>query len=165
MNYQRIKKLQKEYGIDEMQNLIDTGEAWKREGFVGRSAMASLEDGACFLPKERILDYYGSTVPSRDDLEPGTKGTFKNSVEFWTKVEDGEIDLAPVMEEEFPDEEIKERLEYLREQIEKECISYGEIAELVDLAEHIDEGDVLLREWAGIEEESSGPVGKLLHGK
>jgi hypothetical protein len=52
-----------------------------------------------------------------------------------------------------PDEEaIRERLEYLRSQIEQECISYGEIAELQDLAEYIDDGDVLLLQWAGVPE-------------
>jgi hypothetical protein len=52
-----------------------------------------------------------------------------------------------------PDEEaIRERLEYLRSQIEAECISYGEIAELQDLAEYIDDGDVLLLQWAGVPE-------------
>jgi len=48
--------------------------------------------------------------------------------------------------------EIKERLEYLRKEIKKECISMGEIAELQSLAEHIDKGDVELLEWAGIPE-------------
>jgi hypothetical protein len=48
--------------------------------------------------------------------------------------------------------QIKKRLAYLREQIEKECISYGEIAELQDLKEHIDPADVLLLEWAGVPE-------------
>jgi len=53
----------------------------------------------------------------------------------------------------------KERLEYLRGEIEAERISYEEIAELQSLAEYIDEGDVLLLEWAGVpefEEESAG---------
>jgi len=44
----------------------------------------------------------------------------------------------------------KPRLEYLREQIEKECISYGEIAELKNLAEYIEAGDVVLLEWAEV---------------
>ena len=47
---------------------------------------------------------------------------------------------------------IKQRLEYLRGEIEAERLSYGELAELQDYAEYIDEGDVLLREWAGIPE-------------
>lgn len=47
---------------------------------------------------------------------------------------------------------VNERLEYLRQEIEAERISYGELAELQDLAEHIDPADTLLREWAGVPE-------------
>ena len=47
---------------------------------------------------------------------------------------------------------VQERLEYLRGEIEAERISQGEIAELQGLAEHIDGGDVLLLEWAGVPE-------------
>lgn len=49
-------------------------------------------------------------------------------------------------------EKIKERLEYLRQEIKNERISYGEIAELEGLSEHIEKGDVMLLEWAGVEE-------------
>lgn len=48
---------------------------------------------------------------------------------------------------------VKERLEYLRGEIEAERISYGEISELRSLAEHIDPGDTLLLEWAESDEE------------
>jgi hypothetical protein len=48
--------------------------------------------------------------------------------------------------------EIEDRFKYLKGEIKKECISYGEIAELQSLAEYIPEDDVLLREWAGIPE-------------
>jgi hypothetical protein len=48
---------------------------------------------------------------------------------------------------------VQERLEYLREQIRGECISYSEIAELQDLAESIDPSDVELLEWAGVPEQ------------
>jgi len=48
---------------------------------------------------------------------------------------------------------VKERLEYLRGEIEAERISYREISELQDLAEHIDPDDVQLLEWAGVPEE------------
>ena len=47
---------------------------------------------------------------------------------------------------------ITDRLEYLRGQIRAECISYSELAELQDLAEHIDPGDVELLQWAGVPE-------------
>jgi hypothetical protein len=51
-------------------------------------------------------------------------------------------------------DKINQRLEYLRSQIEAENISYGEIAELQDLASHIQPGDVQLLEWAGVPERS-----------
>jgi hypothetical protein len=47
--------------------------------------------------------------------------------------------------------EAKARLEYLREEIRDERISYGEIAELQSLVNFIDLDDVELLEWAGVE--------------
>lgn len=47
---------------------------------------------------------------------------------------------------------IKKRLEYLRQEILQERISYGEIAELQSLAEHIEPSDGLLLMWAGVPE-------------
>jgi len=44
------------------------------------------------------------------------------------------------------------RLEYLRGEILAERISYGELAELQDLAAHIQPDDVLLLQWAGVPE-------------
>lgn len=44
------------------------------------------------------------------------------------------------------------RLEYLRAEIRAERISYAELAELQDLADRIEPGDVELLEWAGIPE-------------
>jgi hypothetical protein len=43
---------------------------------------------------------------------------------------------------------ISQRLEYLRNEIRAERISYREIAELQSLAPYIDPGDVELLEWA-----------------
>jgi len=48
---------------------------------------------------------------------------------------------------------IKKRLEYLRQEIEHERISYGEIAELESLSDYINKDDTLLLEWAGIKED------------
>ena len=50
------------------------------------------------------------------------------------------------------DTNVKERLEYLREQINNECISEGELVELQSLADYIEPGDVQLLEWAGVPE-------------
>ena len=47
---------------------------------------------------------------------------------------------------------VKERLDYLRKEIQAERISYGEIAELQSLSKYIEPGDVLLLEWAGVPE-------------
>lgn len=47
---------------------------------------------------------------------------------------------------------IRQRLEYLRGELRAERISYGELAELQSLAEHIDPDDVELREAAGLPE-------------
>ncbi len=93
MNYQSITKLQKVYGFDKMQEMINSGHAWNMEGSVGREAMSLLESGACMLPKSFKLDYYGNTIPSRDVLKAGTKGTYQNSKKFWEGVEAGTIEL------------------------------------------------------------------------
>jgi len=45
--------------------------------------------------------------------------------------------------------QVQERLDYLRQQIVQENISYGEIAELQGLKDYINPDDVLLLEWAG----------------
>lgn len=50
------------------------------------------------------------------------------------------------------DTSIQARLEYLRGELRAERISYGELAELQGLAEHIDPGDVELLEAAGVPE-------------
>lgn len=93
MHYSKIKSLQKEYGFKDTQDSIDSGMCWKMEGSVGRHAMELINSGACMLPKVIRYDAYGNRVPSRDMLKDGSKGTFKNSVKFWTDVYNGDIDL------------------------------------------------------------------------
>lgn len=54
---------------------------------------------------------------------------------------------------------IRARLEYLRGELRAEQMSWGELAELQGLAEHIEPGDVELLEAAGVpehEEEQEG---------
>ena len=87
MNIKTIYKLQREYGLAEMQEAINTGMAWKMEGSVGRRAMELLRTGACVLPKTAVVDAYGNRVPSRDELVSGTLGTFENAVNFWSNDE------------------------------------------------------------------------------
>lgn len=55
-------------------------------------------------------------------------------------------------------EKIKKRLEYLRGEIRKECISFGEILELQSLKEHIEKGDVELLQWAEDQSEEAKEI-------
>ena len=84
MNYLSIIKLQKETGYNEMQEMIYSGQAWLMPGSIGHQAMNALKSGACMLPLVRHRDYYGSAVPSRNDLPSGTAGTLANSLTFWS---------------------------------------------------------------------------------
>ncbi len=61
--------------VENMQELINTGTAWKLEGSVGRSAMALIESGECMLGEEGHRDYWGNYVPSRHEVKSGTKGS------------------------------------------------------------------------------------------
>jgi len=99
MNYHKLIALQKANGYTDLQNRINDGSIWKFEGSVGSNAMQALESGECMLPKKFTFDYYGNKLPSRDVLQKGSKGTFQNAVNFWTKVENGEIDLYPECDE------------------------------------------------------------------
>ena len=93
MKYHDVKQLQALHGRKKLQDRINDGSIWKFEGSAGRRAMDALRSGECMLPKKQTFDYYGNPLPSRDWLKAGTKGTYKNSLNFWTKVESGEIDL------------------------------------------------------------------------
>jgi hypothetical protein len=57
------------------QSLINSGQAWRMEGSVGRTAMSLLESGDCVLGEQGYRDYWGNYVPSRYEVEPGTKGS------------------------------------------------------------------------------------------
>lgn len=58
-----------------MQRLINSGTAWILQGSYGRSAMQAIEEGSLMLGTTAQKDYWGTVVPSRFDVEPGTKGS------------------------------------------------------------------------------------------
>ena len=58
-----------------MQEAINSGMAWRMQGSFGRAAMAMIEAGKCTLGEEGHRDYYGNYVPSKHEVEPGTKGS------------------------------------------------------------------------------------------
>jgi hypothetical protein len=66
-----------------VQQLINSGMAWRLEGSVGRSTMAAIEAGVAILGPEGVRDYYGGYVPSRHEVKAGTKG----SVQYANKVQ------------------------------------------------------------------------------
>ena len=63
------------------QNLINSGDAWKLEGHVGRTAMALIESGECILGEVGHRDYYNNYVPSRTEVASGTKGSVEYAKE------------------------------------------------------------------------------------
>lgn len=101
LTYNQIVSLQKGYGVTATQEGINSGQCWRMEGSVGRFAMQMLEAGVCMLPLVPRIDAYGNKVPPRNVLKTGTKGTFKNAQEFWSKVYDGDFETIESLEETF----------------------------------------------------------------
>lgn len=59
-----------------IQRAINSG-AWSFQGSYGRTMMDAIKSGYCLLGRERAKDYWGNTIPSRDDVKQGTKGSFE----------------------------------------------------------------------------------------
>jgi hypothetical protein len=57
-----------------IQRAINSG-MWGLQGSYGRTMMEAIESGYCLLGRSRARDYYGNTIPSRDDVQEGTKGS------------------------------------------------------------------------------------------
>lgn len=57
-----------------VQRAINSG-LWGLQGSYGRTMMEAIEGGYCVLGRSRAKDYYGNTIPSRDDVQEGTKGS------------------------------------------------------------------------------------------
>ena len=69
----------------DLQELINSGLAWRLEGSIGRAAMRAIESGGCILGEVGHRDYWGNYVPSRYEVEPGTMG----SIEYADSMEVG----------------------------------------------------------------------------
>ena len=61
--------------IKMFQNAINSGLAWRLQGSYGREAMSLIESGDCILGEVGHRDYYGNYVPSRFEVQAGTKGS------------------------------------------------------------------------------------------
>lgn len=58
-----------------IQRAINSGTAWSLQGSYGRAMMDAISSGYCMLGRTRARDYWGNTIPSRDDVQEGTKGS------------------------------------------------------------------------------------------
>ena len=58
-----------------IQRAINSG-AWSLQGSYGRTMMDAINAGRCVLGRNRARDYWGNTIPSRDDVKQGTKGSY-----------------------------------------------------------------------------------------
>jgi hypothetical protein len=61
--------------VEAIQEAIDNGSAWRLEGAIGREAMDLIEAGYCMLGPDSHHDYWGNRIPSRYEVQPGTKGS------------------------------------------------------------------------------------------
>jgi hypothetical protein len=57
-----------------LQKAINAG-LWSLQGSYGRAMMAAIEAGRCMLGPDAHRDYYGNRIPSRDQVQAGTKGS------------------------------------------------------------------------------------------
>jgi hypothetical protein len=52
------------------------GGAWALQGSYGRAMMAAIQSGQCLLGHKSFKDYYGNTIPGRDDVQAGSVGSY-----------------------------------------------------------------------------------------
>jgi len=61
--------------VEAMQELINSGQCWHLQGSYGRAAMDMIKQGYCMLGETGHKDYYGNYVPSKYEVQAGTKGS------------------------------------------------------------------------------------------
>lgn len=63
-----------------MQRHVNSG-MWMLQGSHGRTMMQAIENGDVLLGHKAARDYWGSRIPSRDEVQAGTKGSYDFVVE------------------------------------------------------------------------------------
>lgn len=58
-----------------IQRSINAG-LWGLQGSYGRTMMDAIKSGHCLLGQNDAYDYWGTHIPSRDQVQAGTKGSF-----------------------------------------------------------------------------------------
>ena len=71
-----------------LQRAINSGSAWSLQGSYGRTMMDALSAGRCVLGTAPAFDYWGNRIPSRTEVQDGTKGSMgfvaENSGPDWS---------------------------------------------------------------------------------
>ena len=75
--------------IKRVQKMINSGICWHLEGSVGRYAMDLIREGYCYLGIKGHRDYYGNYVPSRFEVQKGTKGSLEFVKEMTRRRKEG----------------------------------------------------------------------------
>jgi len=75
-----------------LQSAINSLHAWRMQGSMGRAMMGAIEDGKCMLARSSTRDFYGNRIPSRSEVDEGTKGSrgyvVEHSGEAWAAMLD-----------------------------------------------------------------------------
>jgi hypothetical protein len=61
------------------------GNQWSLQGSYGRSMMDAINSGRCLLGRNDCHDYYGNHIPSRAQVQSGTKGSYEFVVKHMGK--------------------------------------------------------------------------------
>jgi len=63
-----------------IQRAINAG-SWSLQGSYGRTMMDAITSGRCMLGANDCKDYWGNHIPSRDQVQEGTKGSIQFVIE------------------------------------------------------------------------------------
>ena len=77
-----IENIECDNGCDEQEYFVSIQKAinsgmWGLQGSYGRTMMDAISSGRCMLGQSGARDYYGNYIPSRDDVQFGTKGSYE----------------------------------------------------------------------------------------
>jgi len=84
MNESKIQELQKQFGYDLYQSLINSGEAWKSGGTITKRCKEALLTGACYLPYQEYKVNIFVLVPSRYQVGKNAIGSINRSKKYWS---------------------------------------------------------------------------------
>lgn len=80
MNLQDVRNIEEGVETEEeffcaVQHAINSLSAWSLQGSYGRTMMGAINSGHCMLGLKPTADYYGNRIPSRFEVQEGTKGS------------------------------------------------------------------------------------------